>query len=94
MQIHARMEAIKQRLQSDPQFRQGFAKQVAKEMHNEQLLETQLAKQVCVFVRIFAETMKGFCLPYIANPKPKGTHSCANACSDTCTCTCTCMYVN
>lgn len=42
------MEAIKQRLQSDPHFRQGFAKQVAKEMHNEQLLETQLAKQVYI----------------------------------------------
>ena len=52
------MEAIKQRLQSDPHFRQGFAKQVAKEMHNEQLLETQLAKLVYItfifLLKIFA----------------------------------------
>ena len=45
-QIQARMEAIKQRLQSDPQYRQAFGKQVTKEMHNEQQLEAQLAKQV------------------------------------------------
>jgi hypothetical protein len=60
------MEAIKQRLQSDSQFRQGFAKQVAKEMHNEQLLETQLAKQVlyATLVRIFAGTTSAkLCLP-------------------------------
>ena len=45
-QIQARMEAIKQRLQSDPQYRQAFGKQVAKEMHHEQQLEAQFAKQV------------------------------------------------
>lgn len=51
-QIQARMDTIKQRLQSDPQFRQGFGKQVAKEMHNEQVLESQLAKQVYTTIAI------------------------------------------
>lgn len=45
-QIQARMETLKQRLQSDPRFRQAFAKQVAKELQVEQQLEAQLAKQV------------------------------------------------
>ena len=49
-QIQARMETLKQRLQSDPRFRQGFAKQVAKELQIEQQLEAQLVKQVCVCV--------------------------------------------
>ena len=45
-QVKARIDAIQQRLQSDPNFRKAYPKQVAKEIHQEQLLEAQLAKQV------------------------------------------------
>lgn len=40
------MDSIQQRLQSDQNFRKAYPKQVAKEIHQEQLLEAQLAKQV------------------------------------------------
>jgi hypothetical protein len=45
-QVKARLDSIQQRLQSDQSFRRVYPKQVAKEIHQEQLLEAQLAKQV------------------------------------------------
>ena len=35
---------IRQRVQTDPQFKQGYARQVTKEMQAEQQLEQQLAQ--------------------------------------------------
>jgi len=43
-QIQARMQVIKQRVQTDPQFKQGYARQVAREIQAEQQLEQQLTR--------------------------------------------------
>ena len=45
VQIQARLQVIRQRLQSDPQFRAMYSRQVAKEMQLEQTLEARLAKE-------------------------------------------------
>ena len=39
------MQVIRQRLQSDPQFRGGYPCQVAKEMQQEQALEARLTQE-------------------------------------------------
>lgn len=46
LQVKARLDAIQQKLHSDPKFRQGYPMQVAKEMQGEKQLEAQLVKQV------------------------------------------------
>ena len=43
-QIQAKIQVIRQRLQSDPQFRGAYTKQVAKEMQLEQTLEGKLTQ--------------------------------------------------
>lgn len=45
------MDAIQQRLQADPKFRQAYPMQVAREMQGEKQLEAQLAKQVRLVLR-------------------------------------------
>jgi coiled-coil and C2 domain-containing protein 1 len=44
-QIQARLQVIRQRLQSDPQFRAMYSRQVTKEMQLEQTLEARLANE-------------------------------------------------
>ena len=71
VQIQARVQVIRQRLQSDPQFRAAYLRQVAKEIQLEQALESKLAQAgknreakvcVCVCVCVWAHVCVCVCV--------------------------------